>query len=109
MFDAVPAWLAARSRAGKLVTGEGDAPPTWHWGLDADEERRLATLPGVASLAALRVPRGRGPVLGFAFPLLARAGWTRRRMFTSSRRSSPSPCRLCAGTPPPAGSVGSGW
>ena len=27
----------------------------------------------------------------------------------SSRRSSPSPCRLCAGTPPPAGSVGSGW
>ena len=26
-----------------------------------------------------------------------------------SRRSSPSPCRLCAGSPPPAGSVGSGW
>ena len=82
VFDAVPAWLAARSQAGKLVTGEGYAPPPWRWGLDAEEERRLATLPGVASLAALRVPRGRGPVLGFAFPLLARAAWTRRRMFT---------------------------
>ena len=69
VFDAVPAWLAARSRAGKLVTGE--------------------------RVRAAAVALGPGRRGGAASP--------------SSRRSSPSPCRLCAGSPPPAGSVGSGW
>jgi O-methyltransferase involved in polyketide biosynthesis len=82
VFDAVPAWSAALSRRGWLVAGDGYRPPPWPWGMDAQEERRIAGLPGVASLTGLRLPRGRGPVFGAALPLLARMGWARRRMLT---------------------------
>ena len=60
VFDAVPRWLVERSRRGGLRTETGYAPPPWSWGLDRSEERRLRALPHVASLAALRLPRGRG-------------------------------------------------
>jgi hypothetical protein len=69
VFDAVPAGLAARSRAGKL-NSPGYQPPPWLWGLDPAEERRLRDLsPAVAELTRLRLPRGRGLVHGFLLPL----------------------------------------
>jgi O-methyltransferase involved in polyketide biosynthesis len=82
VFDAVPSWLVERSRRGGL-RGETDyVPPTWTWGLDRDEERRLAALPHVASLAALRLPRGRGLAHGVVLPLAARAPTVRRRLLS---------------------------
>lgn len=78
VLDAVPAWLAARSRASGLSTGGGYTPPPWHWGLDAGEERRLRAIPGVAGLDVLRPPRGRGLVHGALLPLASRVPALRR-------------------------------
>ncbi len=85
-FDAVPTWLAARSQAGRLEAGPGGyvAPP-WRWGLDADEERALAAIPGVAELRALHPPRGRGPLHGLVLPLLSRLPPARRRSLSIHR------------------------
>lgn len=70
VFDAVPAGLAARSRAGKLGGPGGYRPPPWLWGMDPAEERRLRELsPAVAELTRLPLPRGRGVVHGFLLPL----------------------------------------
>lgn len=72
VFDAVPAGLAARSRAGKLGRPGGYQPPPWPWGLDPAEEQRLRELsPAVAELTRLPLPRGRGIVHGFLLPLAA--------------------------------------
>jgi hypothetical protein len=65
-----------------LHTESGYAPPAWSWGLDRGEERRLRALPHVASLAALRLPRGRGAVHGWVLPLAARVPAVRRRLLS---------------------------
>ena len=71
VFDAVPRWLAERSRRGKVDGGSGYRPPPWTWGLDRAERRRLARLPGIEELRLLRLPRGRGVLFGAVLPLLA--------------------------------------
>ncbi len=78
VFDAVPRWMAERSRRGKLRSGTGWQPPPWLWGLDRDEERRLRRLPGVAALEQLRLPRGRGAAHGWLLPAATRAAFLRR-------------------------------
>jgi O-methyltransferase involved in polyketide biosynthesis len=83
-FDAVPPWLLARNNAGEPAGGDYRAPP-WHWAVDAAEERRLAALPGVAELRALRLPRGRGPLHGAVLPLAARIAPLRRAWLTVFR------------------------
>jgi O-methyltransferase involved in polyketide biosynthesis len=84
VFDAVPEWMRARSQRGSLKTDGYQAPP-WHWGMDAAEERRVAALPGVADLRALRLPRGRGALHGYALPLAARIPQLRRVWLTVFR------------------------
>jgi O-methyltransferase involved in polyketide biosynthesis len=83
LFDALPKWLGAASRRGGVKGGSGYRPPPWLWGIDAAEERRLATLhPDIAELRALRLPRGRGALHGLVLPLLSRVPAARRRMLT---------------------------
>jgi hypothetical protein len=77
VFDAVPAWLAQREPPQQA----GFRPPPWEWGMDPDEERALAELPGVAVLRVLRPPRGRG-VPGVVLPLASRVGALRRLMLS---------------------------
>ena len=82
LFDAVPSWLVKRSRRGGLRTETGYAPPAWSWGLDRDEERRLSAIPHIASLGALRLPRGRGAAHGWFLPLVTRLPAVRRRLLS---------------------------
>jgi O-methyltransferase involved in polyketide biosynthesis len=88
VFDAVPGWLAARSRAGagagRPGAGNYQAPP-WDWALDGAEERRLRALPGVADLATLRLPRGRGAVHGALLPLAGAVPGVRRLLLSVLR------------------------
>jgi O-methyltransferase involved in polyketide biosynthesis len=81
VFDAVPAWLSARSRAGGLKR-PGYTPPPWPWGVEADERQRLAAIPHVLDVRVLRPPRGRGPVHGALLPLLGRVPPARRRLLS---------------------------
>jgi O-methyltransferase involved in polyketide biosynthesis len=88
VFDAVPKALTQR-KAGKRATYQ---PPPWEWGMDADEERALRELPGIAELRALRLPPGRGVIFGRLLTTLSRVPALRRGMLTvfaarcSSRR-----------------------
>jgi O-methyltransferase involved in polyketide biosynthesis len=84
VFDAVPEWMRARSQRGSLKTDGYQAPP-WHWGMDAAEQRRVAALPGIAELRALRLPRGRGALHGYVLPLAARIPQLRRAWLTVFR------------------------
>ena len=76
VFDAVPRWLAERTRRGNVVTREGYRPPPWRWALDAAEERRLRER--LAGLRAVPPPHGRGVVHGVLLPLVARVPPLRR-------------------------------
>jgi O-methyltransferase involved in polyketide biosynthesis len=78
VFDVVPRWLVERSRPGGLKTASGYVFPPWSWGFDRAEEKRLRALPNVAELRALRLPRGRGFVLGLLLPAVASAPGVRR-------------------------------
>jgi O-methyltransferase involved in polyketide biosynthesis len=82
LFDAMPRWLGAASRRGRVKSGTGYQPPPWLWGIDADEERRLASLPNMAELRLLRLPRGRGALHGVLLPIVARAPALRRVTLT---------------------------
>jgi O-methyltransferase involved in polyketide biosynthesis len=82
VFDAVPRWLVERSRRGGLRAPTRYAPPAWSWGVDAAEERRLRTLPHVAAVRALRLPRGRGVVHRWALPVATRVPAVRRRLLS---------------------------
>jgi O-methyltransferase involved in polyketide biosynthesis len=70
VLDAVPRWLSARTMQG-LVTPSGYRSPGMPWALDAVERRRLAELPGVASVEELPLPRGRGLFFGHLRPARA--------------------------------------
>ena len=86
LFDAMPKWLSAASRRGALQGEGGYRPPPWRWGIDADEEHRLATLhPAIAGLRPLPLPRGRGVLHGLLLPLLSRAPALRRMLLTVYR------------------------
>jgi O-methyltransferase involved in polyketide biosynthesis len=69
VFDAVPRWLSERSRSGKLGAPGGWQPPPWKWWIDAGEKRTLLENPHIAELRTLRLPRGRGPLMGYVVPL----------------------------------------
>ena len=45
-------------------------PPPWTWWIDADEKRALRESPHIADLRTLRLPRGRGMLMGYVVPLL---------------------------------------
>lgn len=64
LFDALPRAMVARSRSaagGPAGTG-GYRPPSWQWGMNAGEYRKVATAsPRIADVRSLPLPRGRGP------------------------------------------------
>jgi hypothetical protein len=72
VFDAVPRWLAERTRRPPDRDDGAYRPPPWHWALDGAERRRLEALPGVEDVRAIALPRGRGVVHGFALPIASR-------------------------------------
>ena len=80
VFDAIPPWLAARSRAGKLGGPSGYRPPAWRWALDRRERDALAGLPGVESLRRVPIRRGRGAAHGYLLPLLTRVPGVRDQL-----------------------------
>jgi len=82
VFDVVPRWLAERSQSGQLKTKAGYEPPHWSWGVDREEGQRLRSLPRVAELRALRLPRGRGLVHGAVLPAAARIPALHRLMLS---------------------------
>jgi O-methyltransferase involved in polyketide biosynthesis len=82
LFDAVPRWLSERTQREPVGKPSGYRPPPWTWGIDPAEIDRIRAMPGVASLRALRLPRGRGPLFGAAIPLLGRLPGLRGRLFT---------------------------
>jgi len=82
VFDAVPRWLAERTRRSPLTTPGGFSPPGWTWGLDRVEERRLDALAHVSDLRRLRLPRGRGAAHGLLLPLASRTPVVRRALLS---------------------------
>jgi O-methyltransferase involved in polyketide biosynthesis len=82
VFDAVPRWLSERSRTGKLAGPGGWHPPPWKWWIDAEETRTLRESPHIAGLQTLRLRRGRGPLMGYAVPLLGRLPGLNRAFFS---------------------------
>jgi O-methyltransferase involved in polyketide biosynthesis len=78
VFDVAPRWLSERSRRGALVNDAGYRAPPWPWGMGREQERRIAALPGVASLRPVGLPRGRGPLHGLVLPALTRTPAIRR-------------------------------
>lgn len=86
IFDAVPQWLSALSKRGALKSSRGYQPPPWLWGIDAEEERRIAALhPNITELRGLRFPRGRGVVHGLIMPTLTRSDAIRRLTLSAYR------------------------
>jgi len=69
VFDAVPRWLSEPSRSGKLGAPGRWQPPPWKWWIDADEKRALLENQYIAELETLRLPRGRGLLMGYAVPV----------------------------------------
>lgn len=70
LFDAVPeSMMQARER--RSAAGESTMA-AWHWALSPAERRDLAALPAIRSLVQVPAPRGRGFLLGVAFPALRR-------------------------------------
>lgn len=92
VFDVAPKWLAERSMRGDIAPGPGGyvAPP-WLWGWDAQAERAVAALPGVADLRTLHPPRGRGALLGAVLPAASRLAPLRRLMLSILRAGFAGP------------------
>jgi len=82
LFDAVPRWLAAAAQRAPEGAAGGYRPPPWTWTVDRAERRRIATLPGVADLRTIPLPRGRGVVNGFLLPLATRLPVVRTALLT---------------------------
>lgn len=82
LFDAVPRWLAAAAQRAPEGAAGGYRPPPWTWTIDGAERRRIATLPGVADLRTIPLPRGRGVVHGFLLPLATRLPVVRTALLT---------------------------
>jgi O-methyltransferase involved in polyketide biosynthesis len=71
VFDAVPHWFAAATRAGRLRTAGGYPLPAMAWAMGGVQRPRLRTAaPGVAEVRPIEVPRGRGLLWGRLAPAL---------------------------------------
>jgi len=71
VFDAVPRWFGAGTRAGALRTPGGYRIPPMPWAMDADEQHLVRTAhPNIAEVRDLRMARGRGVLFGVLVPLL---------------------------------------
>lgn len=97
VFDVAPRWLSERSMRGALRNEAGYRAPPWPWGMDRARERRIAALPGVATLRPVGLPRGRGALHGLVLPALTRAPLVRRLLpatfrarFAASRGMAPA-------------------
>lgn len=82
LFDAVPRWLATAAQRAPEGDAGGYRPPPWTWTIDRAERGRIATLPGVADLRTVPLPRGRGVVHGFLLPLATRLPVVRTALLT---------------------------
>jgi O-methyltransferase involved in polyketide biosynthesis len=106
VFDAIPSWLAALSRQGKLKSPGGYQPPPWHWGIDPVEERRLRGLsPHIAAIERLRIPRGRGLLHSLALPLVGEVPLLRDATLSVRRlstRQDGDKSRIVAGSSSPS-------
>ncbi|MDN3358396.1 class I SAM-dependent methyltransferase [Actinomadura sp. DC4] len=61
LFDAVPHFMAERSRDGSLAARSEYTAPPWQWSLDPGEHREILSYhPNIAGVRDLRYPRGRG-------------------------------------------------
>jgi O-methyltransferase involved in polyketide biosynthesis len=70
IFDAPPAWVAARTVRGRWRYPAGYRPPPMLWGMTPAVRRKLrAVHPKIADVRAVRVPRGRGFLCGWVLPL----------------------------------------
>lgn len=78
VFDGVPRWFSDRTLAGAMRTRQGYQAPPMPWAVDKTELARLRSLPGVAGLTELRLPRGRGAGFGAVYPVLNRIAAVRR-------------------------------
>jgi O-methyltransferase involved in polyketide biosynthesis len=85
LFDAVPRWLSERTQREPFGRAGDYRPPPWTWGLDTAELMRFRALPGVVEVRRLYLPRGRGPIFGYAAPLLGSIPWVADRMLTIMR------------------------
>ena len=82
VFDGPPRWLAARSHVGNVAhEAVRFQTPPWTWWLDRPERRRIAAMPNVDRLRALRPPPGRGWFWGMLNPHLSTAPGIRELNF----------------------------
>jgi hypothetical protein len=73
VFDGVPPWFSARTLRGEMRTRQGYRAPPMPWSVDAAEKTRIRALhPNLAGLRDLPLPRGRGLLYSWVFPLLNR-------------------------------------
>jgi O-methyltransferase involved in polyketide biosynthesis len=82
LFDAVPRWLARAAQRARESDAGGYRPPPWTWTIDRAERQRIGTLPSVADLRTVPLPRGRGVAHGFLLPLATRLPVVRTAMLT---------------------------
>jgi O-methyltransferase involved in polyketide biosynthesis len=80
VFDTAPRVFTALARRGALRTPGGFVAPPMPWGMDAGGRRALArSVPGIAAIDELPLPRGRGRVWSALAPLATRVpvvgGW----------------------------------
>ncbi len=75
-FDGVPRWTSrVTTRIADRppqASARAMTPPPMPWAMDSREGAVLSALPGIAGVSRLHPPRGRGPLYGYALPVLDR-------------------------------------
>jgi O-methyltransferase involved in polyketide biosynthesis len=82
VFDTVPPWFSALTTQGRMRTPGGFVSPPMPWAFDVGERAAVGRIPGVAVVRELRIPRGRGPLFGWALPALQTVPAIRRRLLS---------------------------
>jgi O-methyltransferase involved in polyketide biosynthesis len=85
VFDAVSPRLRDRSARAARADGEGYRPPRWTWAMDRDERRFIRSIPNLADLETLRLPRGRGVAFRYLVPLAQSLSPMRRGLLSIMR------------------------
>jgi O-methyltransferase involved in polyketide biosynthesis len=81
VFDAIPPWFSAASKAGKLKT-DGYVAPPMPWALAPAELRWLDGADGIAEVRRLPPPTGRGLLHRILMPALTRTPVVRDQLLT---------------------------